>query len=167
MPDQNNQLQKPTSYPFQQTHQTTELGWALNTLDGHELPPVLIPKQPSAFFKGKEKRSWPLALKCGVVWPMEPSLGEIADMIKLIACASNKAATKSAIAQLRANAESLRKQMAPLCASALIKVVRRAEAACGAVLDKGARIKEVETSWNLFMACVSVKPVLKPVPPLG
>jgi len=167
MPDQNNLLQKPTSYAFHLAPQTAEQGWALNTLDGHELSPVLIAEQPSVLHKGKEKRSWPLALKCGVVWPMEPSLGEIADMIKLIACASNKAATKTAIAQLRANAESLRRQMAPLCASALVKVVRRAEAACGAVLDKGARIKEVETSWNLFMACVSVKPVLKPVPPLG
>jgi hypothetical protein len=48
-------------------------------------------------------------------------------------------------------------QIAPLPPSARAKVVRRAEAACGAVLDKGLRVNEVQTSWDHFLVCLRLK----------
>lgn len=78
----------------------------------------------------------------------------MAEMVAMIACTSNKSLARDSIAQMRAKAENLRSQIAPLQASALSKVVRRAEAACGAVLDKGVRVKEVQTSWEMFLACI-------------
>lgn len=102
----------------------------------------------------RNRRLWVLALGTAAVWQMDPALGEMAEMIGLIACASNKTLARDAIGQMRQKAEGLRAQIAPLQASALSKVVRRAEAACGAVLDKGIRVKEVQASWDHFMACV-------------
>ena len=78
----------------------------------------------------------------------------MANMVAATACAGNKSMAKDAIAQMRAQADELRARIAPLPASALAKVVRRAEAACGAVLDKGVRVREVQDSWNLFETCV-------------
>ncbi|MFC5519568.1 hypothetical protein [Polaromonas jejuensis] len=102
----------------------------------------------------RQKRLWVLALGTAAVWHLNPAFGDMAQMIGMIACATSKGLSKDAIAQLRLTADSLRPQIAPLPAHALSLVVRRAEAACGAVLDKGARVKEVETSWDNFLACV-------------
>ncbi len=106
---------------------------------------------------GRAKRLWVLALGTAAVWHLDPALGEMAEMIGMIACASNKTLARDSIAQMRAKADSLRARIPPLPASALAKVVRRAEAACGAVLDKGVRVQEVQTSWEHFMACVRVR----------
>ena len=65
---------------------------------------------------------------------------------------------KDAIVQMRRKAASLTNQIEPLPASALAKVVRRTEAAGGAVLDKGARIQEVQTSWDHFLNCLKSSP---------
>lgn len=102
----------------------------------------------------RNKRLWALALGTAAVWHLDPALGEMAEMIGMIACAGNKTLAKDAITELRSKADSLRAQIPPLPASALSKVVRRAEAACGAVLDKGVRMKEVQASWDQFLTCV-------------
>lgn len=105
----------------------------------------------------RNKRLWVLALGTATVWHLDPALVEMAELIGLTTCAGNKSLAKDAIAQMRTKASSLRLQIAPLPASALGKVVRRAEAACGAVLDKGLRLNEVQTSWDHFLVCLHLK----------
>lgn len=107
------------------------------------------PAQPA-----RRRRIWALALGTAALWQIDPAFAEMADMVALIACAGNKSLAKDAIVKMRAQADELRARIAPLPASALAKVVRRAEAACGAVLDKGVRVREVQNSWELFEACV-------------
>ncbi len=103
----------------------------------------------------RNRRIWALALgTTAAIWQLDPALTEMAEMIGMIACAGNKTLARDAIMQMRAKADALRAQIPPLPGSALTKVVRRAEAACGAVLDKGVRVKEVQTSWDHFLACV-------------
>ncbi len=101
---------------------------------------------------------WMLALGTAAAWHLDPALVEMAELVGLTTCAGNKSLAKDAIAQMRTKASSLRTQIAPLPASALAKVVRRAEAACGAVLDKGLRVNEVQTSWDHFLICLHLKP---------
>jgi len=113
--------------------------------------------QPAAS-PARNKRLWVLALGTAALWNLDPAFGEMAEMIGMIACAGNKTLAKDAIAQMRHKADTLRTQIPPLPASALTKVVRRAEAACGAVLDKGVRVKEVQASWDHFVACVRALP---------
>lgn len=112
---------------------------------------------PPAGKSTRNKRLWVLALGTAALWQLDPAFGDIndmAEMIALIACTSNKGSAREAISTMRSKADDLRARIAPMPASALTKVVRRAEAACGAVLDKGNRVKEVQTSWEHFIACV-------------
>ncbi|RYX97793.1 MAG: hypothetical protein EOO28_02880 [Comamonadaceae bacterium] len=104
--------------------------------------------------RARTKRVWALALGTAAVWQIDPALVEMADMVGLIACAGNKSLVGDSIAGLRARAQELRTRIEPLPAGALAKVVRRTEAACGAVMDKGARLKELQTSWDHFVACL-------------
>lgn len=126
----------------------------------HELPAIHeaeaspAPAPQTTASSGRSRRVWALALGTAAVWQMDPALGEMAEMVAMIACTANKSLAKDAIFEMRAKADTLRAQIAPLPASALSKVIRRAEAACGAVLDKGVRVKEVQTSWDMFLACV-------------
>lgn len=106
----------------------------------------------------RQKRVWPLLLGTAAVWYLEPALAEMAELVCGIACSANKSKARDAIAALRRKAADLRGQIDPLPASALAKVVRRTEAAGGAVLDKGARIQEVQTSWELFLDCLRSSP---------
>ena len=100
---------------------------------------------------------WTLALDSTAVWHLDPALAEIALLTTRVACASHKAAAKDMTLQLRVKADALRLQMAPLPASALSKVVRRTEAASGTVLDKGARLHEVQAAWDDFVVCLRLK----------
>jgi hypothetical protein len=120
-------------------------------------PPLLSHKPPavSDAEPARGKRAWALALGTAAVWYLEPALAEMAELVGGIACATNKSEIKDAIAQMRRKAAALHGQIDPLPASALAKVVRRTEAASGAVLDKGARIQEVQTSWNHFLNCLA------------
>lgn len=104
------------------------------------------------------KRAWALALGTAAVWYLDPALVEMAELVGGIALSNNKSLAKDAIAELRRKAADLRCQIGPLPASALAKVVRRTEAAGGAVLDKGARMKELQTSWDHFLACLRSSP---------
>lgn len=120
-------------------------------------PPPPAPEPSTEAPSARSKRLWVLALGTAAAWQLDPSLIEMSELIGLTACAGNKSLAKDAIARMRARANSLRTQIGPLPASALAKVIRRAEAACGAVLDKGLRVKEVQTSWNHFLACLHLK----------
>ena len=115
------------------------------------------PAEAAAVPPVRQRRLWALALGSAAAWQGDPAVSEMAEMIGMIACAGNKTLAKDAIAQMRDMSHHLRARIAPLPASALAKVVRRAEAACGAVLDKGIRVKEVQTSWEQFLACVHVR----------
>lgn len=107
--------------------------------------------------EGRKSRTWAIALGTAAIWHIDPAIAEMAEMVAMIACTGNKSLAKEPIAQMRATAESLRSRIPPLPASALAKVVRRAEAACGAVLDKGVRVREVEASWDSFVACIKAR----------
>ena len=103
---------------------------------------------------GQPKRVWALALGTAAVWYLDPALAEMAELVGGVALSNNKSLARDAIAQMRRKAAELRSQIAPLPASALAKVVRRTEAAGGAVLDKGARMQELQASWDHFLACL-------------
>ncbi len=122
-------------------------------------PPAPLPETTGpAPAPGQPKRAWVLALGTAAVWYLDPMLVEMAELVGGIALSSNKSLAKDAITEMRRKATDLRLQIGPLPASALAKVVRRTEAAGGAVLDKGARLKELQTSWDHFLACLQSSP---------
>jgi hypothetical protein len=98
--------------------------------------------------------AWALALGTAAVWYLEPALAEMAELVGGVALSNNKSLARGAITEMRRKAAGLRGQLAPLPASALAKVVRRSEAAGGAVLNKGARMRELQASWDDFLACL-------------
>lgn len=104
------------------------------------------------------KRVWALALGTAAVWYLDPVLVEMAELVGGIALSNNKSLARDAITEMRRKAADLGRQIGPLPASALAKVVRRTEAAGGAVLDKGARMKELQSSWDHFLACLRSSP---------
>ena len=112
-------------------------------------PPVVPVASPV-----RQKRVWALALGSAAAWYLDPALSEMAELVGGIACSANKSLVKDTIADMRRKAADMRSRIGPLSASALAKVVRRTEAAGGAVLDKGARIQELQTSWDHFLACL-------------
>ena len=122
------------------------------------LKPSGSPAAPAAQAQAPAKRVWALALGTAAVWYLDPALAEMAELVGGVACSNSKSMAKDAIADLRRKAEALRRRVDPLPASALAKVVRRTEAASGAVLDKGARMREVQTSWDHFLACLRSSP---------
>ena len=108
--------------------------------------PVTTASQP--------RRVWALALGTAAIWYLDPALAEMAELVGGIALSNNKSLARDAISEMRRKAAELRRRIDPLPASALAKVVRRTEAAGGAVLDKGARMRELQTSWDHFLACL-------------
>ena len=119
-------------------------------------PPIPDLKTPAG--PVRQKRTWALALGTAAVWYLDPALAEMAELVCGVACSANKSVARDAIANMRLKATELRGQIGPLPASALAKVVRRTKAAGGAVLDKGARIQEVQTSWDHFLVCLRSSP---------
>ncbi|MDP2820572.1 MAG: hypothetical protein Q8O29_20295 [Polaromonas sp.] len=121
-------------------------------------PPNRPAEAASAAASESPKRVWTLALGTAAVWYLDPVLAEMAELVGGIALSNNKSLAKDTIAEMRRKAANLRRQIGPLPASALDKVVRRTEAAGGAVLDKGARVKELQSSWDHFLACLRSSP---------
>lgn len=105
----------------------------------------------------RTRRIWSLSLGTAEVWRQDPAFGELAEMVMSLSGTNNKINAKEAICEMRTKAQALRNRVPPLTASALVKVIRRTEAACGAVLDKGARVQEVQASWDHFIACLESK----------
>jgi hypothetical protein len=99
-------------------------------------------------------RAWALALGTAAVWYLEPALAEMAELVGGVALSNNKTMARGSITEMRRKAAELRRQLAPRPASALAKVVRRSEAAGGAVLNKRARMRDLQTSWDDFLACL-------------
>lgn len=118
-------------------------------------PPKSLPESASHSTEpGRSRRTWALVLGTAAAWYLDPALAEMAEMVGGIACSANKSLAKDAMTEMHRKAAALRQQLAPLPASALAKVVRRTEAASGAVLDKGARMRELQSSWDHFLACL-------------
>jgi hypothetical protein len=133
----------------------TPLAPALTTPAEPACEPCATQQPPGG--EGRKPRIWALALGTAAIWHLDPAIAQMAEMVAVIACTDNKSLAKDAIAQMRTTADSLRSRIEPLPASALTKVVRRAEAACGAVLDKGVRVREVQASWDSFVACMKAR----------
>jgi len=117
-------------------------------------PPAFQPDSLDPVALSQPKRAWALALGTVAVWYLDPALAEMAELVGGVALSNNKSMAQDAIADMRRKAAELRRQLAPLPASALAKVVRRTEAAGGAVLNKGARMRELQASWDDFLACL-------------
>jgi hypothetical protein len=105
----------------------------------------------------RKRRNWSLTLGTAEVWRQDPAFAELAEMVLRLSGANNKINAKNEIGEMRIKAQALRERVPPLTASALVKVIRRTEAACGAVLDKGARVQELQASWDHFLACLQSK----------
>ncbi len=128
------------------------------TLPSESQPATPEPAAAPAPAAVPNKRVWALALSTAAIWYLDPALAEMAELVGGIALSNNKSLTRGAIVEMRRKASELRRQIDPLPASALAKVVRRTEAAGGAVLDKGARVQELQTSWDHFLACLRSSP---------
>ncbi|MES2977025.1 MAG: hypothetical protein V4731_01255 [Pseudomonadota bacterium] len=116
---------------------------------------------PSELAEAASKRStgrvWVMALAGAAAWQFDPALSEMAELVTAVACSGNKSVTQNTIAHLRSHAESARVTMAPLQARLLSRLLRRTEAACGAVLDKRARLEEVQAAWTDLLTCLNLK----------
>ncbi len=71
-----------------------------------------------------------------------------------MAGASSQAAARESLVQLRTKASSLRDGLAPMTARALSRVVRSAEHASGRVIEKKARMQELQRRWHDLMVCL-------------
>ena len=85
---------------------------------------------------------------------VDPALLELGELAGSVALASTQGMARATAAQMREHARNLQKRLAPLGARAVDRVVRRAERASGSVLDKRARLKELQDSWNDLLTCV-------------
>jgi hypothetical protein len=98
--------------------------------------------------------TWLFALGTAALLQIDPALIQVADLAAAVAAAGTQSAARSQVAQLRAHARGLNAKLSPMAARALSRVVRRAERASGNVLDKRARLKELQASWDELLACL-------------
>ena len=98
--------------------------------------------------------SWVVALGVGALCRIDPALAEVAELAVTVAGATTQAAARDHVLALRAKARNMGRQMHPMAARALSRVVRRAERASGGVLDKRARLHEFQTTWHELLACL-------------
>jgi len=97
---------------------------------------------------------WLVALGTAAMGQLDPGLIELGELAGTVACATTQDIARESVRQLRAQATALRGRMAPLGARAVDRVVRRAERASGSVLDKRARMHELQQSWNDLLTCL-------------
>lgn len=110
---------------------------------------------PSEDFEPSQPAHWFLTLGTGALAHLDPSLVEVAELAVTVAGASTQAAARDHLIALRAKARELGRRMHPMAARALSRVVRRAERASGGVLDKRARLREFQATWQELLACLS------------
>ena len=99
-------------------------------------------------------KAWLFAAGSAALWQIDPALVELGELACSVALSSTQGMARESAAQLRGSAAALQKRMAPMGARAVDRVVRRAERASGSVLDKRARLKELQDSWNDLLTCL-------------
>lgn len=99
-------------------------------------------------------KAWLLAAGSAALWQIDPALVELGELACSVAAAGTQGMARDSAMQLRDRATALQKRLAPMGARAVDRVVRRAERASGSVLDKRARLKELQDSWNDLLTCV-------------
>ncbi len=104
--------------------------------------------------EGSTARAWLVAAGSALALQVDPALLELGELAGSVALASTQGMARATAAQMREHARNLQKRLAPLGARAVDRVVRRAERASGSVLDKRARLKELQDSWNDLLTCV-------------
>ncbi len=104
--------------------------------------------------EGSKARAWLMAAGSALALQVDPALLELGELAGSVALASTQGMARATAAQMREHARNLQKRLAPLGARAVDRVVRRAERASGSVLDKRARLKELQDSWNDLLTCV-------------
>lgn len=107
------------------------------------------PDSPSASAK-----AWLLAVGSAALWQIDPALMELGELACSVAFSSTQGVARASATQLRDSAAALQKRLTPMGAGAVGRVVRRAERASGNVLDKRARLKELQDSWNDLLTCL-------------
>ena len=98
--------------------------------------------------------AWLFAVGTAALWQIDPALVELGELACSVAFSSTQGVARESAAQLRGSAQALQKRLAPMGARAVDRVVRRAERASGSVLDKKARLKELQDSWNDLLTCL-------------
>jgi hypothetical protein len=106
-------------------------------------------------FQTSQPAGWIMALGTGALYHLDPALVELAELAVTVAGASTQAAAREHLVALRTKARDMRRQMHPMAARALSRVVRRAERASGGVVDKRARLKEFQATWHELLACLA------------
>lgn len=97
---------------------------------------------------------WLLALGSAALWQLDPALAELGAFACAVACASSQELARESVLQMRAHAASLRRRVSPLSARAMARVVRNAERASGQVLDKKAKLRDLQSSWDDLLHCL-------------
>ncbi|MGE0333366.1 MAG: hypothetical protein AB7P37_22005 [Ramlibacter sp.] len=110
--------------------------------------------QPATEPPSHNAKTWLLAVGSVALWQIDPALVELGELAGSVALSSSQGMARESAAQLRDRAAALQKRLAPMGARALDRVVRRAERASGGVLDKRARLKELQDSWNDLLTCL-------------
>lgn len=106
--------------------------------------------------RGQSAKAWLLAAGSAALWQIDPALVELGELACSVAAAGTQGMARESALQLRERAYALQKRLAPMGARAVDRVVRRAERASGSVLDKRARLKELQDSWNDLLTCVQM-----------
>ncbi len=119
-----------------------------------EPAPALESAQPASPPVKTGPQAWLLAVGSAALWQIDPALIELGELACSVACASTQGAARDAVNQLHDQAAMLRKRLAPMGARHVDRVVRRAERASGSVLDKRARLHELQSSWDDLMTCL-------------
>jgi hypothetical protein len=101
-------------------------------------------------------KAWLLAAGSAALWQIDPALVELGELACSVAAAGTQGMARDSAMQLRERATALQKRLAPMGARAVDRVVRRAERASGSVLDKRARLKELQDSWNDLLTCLQL-----------
>ena len=112
------------------------------------------PEIPQQLVQPASGRPWLVVLGTAALCSFDPLLLEFADLAVAVATAGTQGVAKADVNQLRAKARDLNRKLAPMAARALSRVVRRAERACGSVVDKRARVAELQASWDDLLTCL-------------
>lgn len=113
-----------------------------------------MPPESQPLTQTASGRPWLVVLGTAAVCSFDPQLLELAELAASVAAAGTQDVAKGNVAELRSRARDLNRKLAPMAARALSRVVRRAERACGSVVDKRARVAELQASWDDLLTCL-------------